>query len=95
MAMVEVLMSEVKTSTKPKEDGSFSSWVSVQGVMHLDDGRMEVMVDSIFAERGKDGKPIPPVALKPGKYTLQPRLSLDFKTRQPMVRGFDYIPVKA
>ena len=92
VTLVDVLVSAVQVSRKAKEDGSFARWVSVQGIMHLDGGKQEVFVDSIFPDRDDKSEL---KALAPGRYSLTPRIALDYKTRQPIARGFTYQLVKA
>lgn len=88
---VDVILSSVQVSKKAREDGTVPRWISVQGVMHLDGGRQEMFVDTIFPPRDHVGDL---TALPPGRYELQPVIALDYKTRQPTARGFHYLPVK-
>lgn len=89
--VVDVILSSVQTSKKTREDGTVAKWISVQGVMHLDGGRQEMFVDQVFPPRDFTGEL---QALPPGRYTLEPVVGLDYKTREPVARGFQYVPLK-
>lgn len=89
--IVQIIMSAIQRSKKVREDGSTAEWNSVGGILIDADGQQKMFRHNIFPPRDASG-PVEP--LKPGKYTVEAVMTVDFKTADLTAGRFTFEPIK-